>query len=63
MNAPPASLTVTDGATTPGMVDFVPSGGRVRFQVDDQAAADSGLRISSKLLSLATAVNAPGAGQ
>jgi len=49
-------LTVTDGATTPGMVDFVPSGGRVRFQVDDQAAADSGLRISSKLLSLATSV-------
>jgi hypothetical protein len=49
-------LTVTDRAATPGIMDFVLVGGRVRFQVDDQAAAENGIKISSKLLSLATAV-------
>lgn len=49
-------LTVTDGPATPGIVDFVTDNGRVRFRVDDQAAAQNGLTISSKLLSLAVSV-------
>jgi hypothetical protein len=51
-----AVLTVTDGAAQAGVVDFTVAAGRVRFNVDDQAAADNGLRISSKLLSLALSV-------
>jgi YfiR/HmsC-like len=51
-----AVLTVTDGGAAPGVVDFTIVAGRVRFVVDDQAAADNGLRISSKLLSLALSV-------
>ncbi|MBV9511852.1 MAG: YfiR family protein [Caulobacteraceae bacterium] len=50
-------LTVTDNSATPGVVDFVPGDGRVRFRIDDQAAADHGLVISSKLESLAVSVN------
>ena len=48
-------LTVTDGqsATTMGMINFVVIGGRVRFEIDQAAAAASGLAISSKLMSLA----------
>ena len=49
-------LTVTDAADSPGVIDFVVSQGRVRFRVDDRLAADDGLTISSKLLSLATSV-------
>jgi hypothetical protein len=49
-------LTVTDGSPYPGVIDFALTQGRVRFRVDDQAAADSGLTISSKLLSLAVSV-------
>jgi len=49
-------LTVTDGGTATGIVDFALTQGRVRFRVDDQAAAEDGLTISSKLLSLAVSV-------
>jgi hypothetical protein len=49
-------LTVTDSPATPGIVDFVIDQGRVRFRLDDQAAAQNGLTISSKLLSLAVSV-------
>lgn len=52
-------FTVTeegDGATSKGMLHFVISGGRVRFEIDDRVAATSGLDISSKLLNLATVV-------
>ncbi len=49
-------LTVTSGPATPGAVDFVVTDGRVRFRIDNQAAADGGLSISSKLLSLALSV-------
>jgi hypothetical protein len=49
-------LTITDGGTAPGVVDFALTQGRVRFRVDDQAAAEDGLTISSKLLSLAVSV-------
>jgi hypothetical protein len=49
-------LTVTDGASPAGVVDFVTDAGAVRFRLDDEAAAQKKLVISSKLLSLATAV-------
>jgi hypothetical protein len=50
-------LTVTDsGGDASGVVDFMVAGGRVRFRIDDEAAAEDGLAISSKLLSLAVAV-------
>ena len=50
-------LTVTDDASGGGVIDFVIDQGRVHFRIDDQTAADDGLVISSKLLSLAVAVN------
>lgn len=49
-------LTVTDQEATPGMINFVISDNRVRFEIDDAAAAESGLRISSKILGLAIRV-------
>jgi hypothetical protein len=49
-------LTVTDSQSSPGIVDFVTDEGRVRFRIDDQAAAGNELVISSKLLRLATSV-------
>lgn len=51
-------LTVTDqGAPgAQGVVDFVVNQDQVRFDIDDQSAADRGLSISSKLLSLALTV-------
>lgn len=51
-----AVLTVTDGSPAPGVVDFALIRGHVRFRVDDQTAAEDGLTISSKLLSLAVSV-------
>lgn len=52
-------LTVSDHGSGPSgaMIDFVMQSGRVRFQIDDSAARANGLRISSKLLGLALAVN------
>jgi hypothetical protein len=50
-------LTVTDsGALVPGIIAFAIEANHVRFDIDDMAAAKSGLTISSKLLSLARAV-------
>ncbi len=52
-------LTVTDGQTDPeqtGIIHFVLIDGHVRFEIDQRAAADNGLVISSKLLSLAARV-------
>jgi len=49
-------LTVTDGAgerDPHGVVNFVIRENRVRFQIDNQEAAENSLLISSKLLSLA----------
>ena len=49
-------LTVTDSGPDPasrGMVNFVLRTNRVRFEIDLRAATESGLLISSKLLSLA----------
>jgi hypothetical protein len=52
-------LTVTDHAAagSGGMIQFVTVAGRVRFTIDQAAAEESGITISSKLLDLA--VNAP----
>ena len=49
-------LTVTDRTEQQGVIHFVLTDKRVRFQSDDQAAAQNGLTISSKLLSLAVSV-------
>lgn len=52
-------LTVTDSARDPamkGIINFVTENNRVRFEIDNQAAAENGLVISSKLLSLAVSV-------
>ena len=52
-------LTVTDSppaAGAKGIVNFVLADNRVRFEIDNQAAAKNGLLISSKLLSLAVSV-------
>jgi hypothetical protein len=52
-------LTVTDEASHPndrGIVSFVIDANHVRFDIDDSAAARSGLVISSKLLGLAHSV-------
>lgn len=52
------ALTVTDtrsGAAT-GIINFVIKDNRVRFDIDDAAAAQAGLAISSKLLRLALTV-------
>lgn len=52
-------LTVTDGERPPasrGVIHFVLKDGRVRFDIDAQAASENGLSISAKLLSLALSV-------
>lgn len=52
-------LTVTDGVREPGakgIVNFVIQSNRVRFEIDDFAAAENGLAISSKVMSLAVSV-------
>lgn len=55
-------LTVTDAARGParGMIHFAVDDNRVRFHVDDEAAARSGLSISSRLLGLALSVRSRG---
>ena len=56
-------LTITDGATGPsaiGIINFVIANNRVRFEIDDGAAATNGLVISSKLLGLASSVKPRG---
>jgi hypothetical protein len=50
-------VTVTDsGMPSPGVISFVVLDNHVRFDIDDAAAARSGIRISSKLLELAHSV-------
>lgn len=56
-------LTVSDDAQTSfgkGIVNFIVRDGRVRFEIDEEAAAANGLQISSKLLSLAIQVKPRG---
>ena len=52
-------LTVTDHnrSGVGGMIQFVMVSGRVRFMIDQAAAQESGIAISSKLLGLAVSVN------
>lgn len=53
-------LTVTDAARASGVrgiVHFLVRDERVRFEIDDEAAAQGGLSISSKLLGVALRVN------
>jgi hypothetical protein len=51
-------VTVTDsGLVAHGVISFVMVDNHVRFDIDDAAAAKSGIRISSKLLELAHSVN------
>lgn len=58
-------LTVTDAAPSGdrGIVNFVLLGDRVRFEIDLGQAARNGIAISSKLLSLAVAVQPAPAGK
>ncbi len=52
-------LTFTDeahGAAAKGIIHFVIRDNRVRFEIDEYAAAENGITISSKVLSLAIAV-------
>ena len=50
-------LTVTNAADgAKGIINFVLRDNRIRFEIDDAAAARNGLVISSKLLSLAVSV-------
>lgn len=56
-------LTITDGSgrdAPAGIINFVIANNRVRFEIDDGAAAVNGLTISSKLLALASAVKPRG---
>jgi hypothetical protein len=55
------TLVVTDGPAEHGVIHFVIKDSRVRFTVDDEAAAQSGLTISSRLLNVALAVKPRGA--
>jgi hypothetical protein len=56
----PGVLLVTDVPNGAGIVNFVVKENRVRFTVDDEAAAQAGLLVSSKLLSVAVAVKPRG---
>jgi len=51
-------LTITDARAGPqrGMIHFTNSAGRVRFFIDEAAAAERGISISSRLLALALGV-------
>lgn len=56
-------LTITESpGAIHGIINFVLEGPHVRFDIDDAAAAKSGLTISSKLLGLAHRVIARGTG-
>lgn len=50
-------LTVGDGdpfTETGGMINFIKEGNKIRFRINEVAAQHAGLKISSKLLSLAS---------
>ncbi len=49
-------LTVTDEGTDAGIIAFAMQDDHVRFRIDQEAAQDGGLVISSQLLSLALSV-------
>jgi hypothetical protein len=49
-------LTITDGGGERGIIHFVVVDARVRFYIDDALAAESGLSVDPRLLSLALSV-------
>ena len=56
----PGHLQGADGVSemdrfteTGGMINFVPEGTKIRFQINNETAIKAGLKISSKLLNLA----------
>jgi len=51
-----AILTVTDGGGEHGIIHFAIVDARVRFYIDDALAAESGLNVDPRLLSLAISV-------
>ena len=53
-------LVVSDAPNGGGIINFVLRDNKVRFTVDDEAAFQNGLAISSKLLSVALSVRARG---
>lgn len=53
---PVLTVTDTDRRGPRGMIHFAISGNRVRFHIDDRAAQQRGLSISSRLLALALSV-------
>jgi hypothetical protein len=49
------TVSETDGFTEAGgMINFISEGNKIRFHINEAAAKTAGLKISSKLLSLAT---------
>lgn len=54
--APILTVTDEDRGAARGMVHFVTTGGRVRFHIDQRAAATGRVAISSKLMNLALSV-------
>jgi hypothetical protein len=54
-------LVVSDSPSGGGIINFVIRDNKVRFTVDDEAAFQNGLSISSKLLSVALSVRPRGA--
>jgi hypothetical protein len=51
---PALTVSETEGFTQAGgMINFIMEGRKVRFEINDAAATQAGLKISSKLLSLA----------
>lgn len=55
-NEPMLTITAEESEGRKGIINFVVKDDRLRFEIDDAEAARRGLRISSKLLSLAVSV-------
>lgn len=55
-NEPVLTITAEEPEGRKGIINFVVKDDRLRFEIDDAEAARHGLRISSKLLSLAVSV-------
>ena len=57
--APRSILTISDSkgfAAAGGIIEFIPAGGKIKFEINNRAAQQANLRISSHLLRLATTV-------
>ena len=58
--APVLTVTEAEASDRRGMVNFVLQDKRLRFEIDDAAAAQNGIEISAKLLRLALSVRRKG---